>query len=87
MASNSGVATLRNFCWVGSPQKCLLGNLPKPGCLGQNTPKRLAALPPLSHRFLNLFDGISRHKKTADKNLLSLLNSKQFNCLITKWKF
>ena len=52
MASNSGVATLRNFCWAAGPQKCLLGSLPKPGSLGQNVPKRLAALPPLSRRFL-----------------------------------
>ena len=36
MASNSGVATLRNFCWAVGPQKCLLGSLPKPGSLGQN---------------------------------------------------
>ena len=51
-ASNSGVATLRNFCWAAGPQKCLLGSLPKPGSLGQNVPKRLAASPPLSRLFL-----------------------------------
>ena len=34
------------------PQKCLLGSLPKPGSLGQNVPKRLAASPPLSRLFL-----------------------------------
>ena len=46
------MATLRNFCWAAGPQKCLLGSLPKPGSLGQNVPKRLAASPPLSRWFL-----------------------------------
>ena len=40
------------FWLAGGRQKCLLGSLPKPGSLGQNVPKRLAASPPLSRLFL-----------------------------------
>ena len=41
-----------HFWLAEGRQKCLLGSLPKPGSLGQNVPKRLAASPPLSRRFL-----------------------------------
>ena len=39
MASNSGVATLRNFCRAQGPQKCLLGISPNPLYFGTNCPK------------------------------------------------
>ena len=39
MASNSGVATLRNFCRAQGPQKCLLGSSPNPLYFGTNCPK------------------------------------------------
>ena len=39
MASNSGVATLRNFCWAVGPQKCLLGSSPNPQDFGTKCPK------------------------------------------------
>ena len=38
-ASNSGVATLRNFCRAQGPQKCLLGSSPNPLYFGTNCPK------------------------------------------------
>ena len=37
--SNSGVATLRNFCRAQGPQKCLLGSSPNPLYFGTNCPK------------------------------------------------
>ena len=43
MASNSGVATLRNFCRAQGPQKCLLGSSPNPLYFGTNCPKAPAA--------------------------------------------
>lgn len=39
MASNSGVATLRNFCRAQGPQKCLLGRSPNPLYFGTNCPE------------------------------------------------
>ena len=39
MASNSGVATLRNFCRAQGPQKCLLGSSPNPLYFGTNCPE------------------------------------------------
>ena len=39
MASNSGVATLRNFCRAQGPQKCLLESSPNPLYFGTNCPK------------------------------------------------
>ena len=39
MASNSGVATLRNFCRAQGPQKCLLGSSPNQLYFGTNCPK------------------------------------------------
>ena len=38
-ASNSGVATLQNFCRAQGPQKCLLGSSPNPLYFGTNCPK------------------------------------------------
>lgn len=38
-ASNSGVATLQNFCRARGPQKCLLGSSPNPLYFGTNCPK------------------------------------------------
>ena len=76
MASNSGVATLRNFCWAVGPQKCLLGSLPKPGSLGQNVPKRLAASPPLSRLFLIMIGPSIKAVDFIYTKLLGQQNSK-----------
>ena len=77
MASNSGVATLRNFCWAAGPQKCLLGSLPKPGSLGQNVPKRLAASPPLSRLFLIMIGPSIKAVDFIYTKLLGQQNSKE----------
>lgn len=51
-ASNSGVATLRNFCWARARKNACWGASPNPATLGQNVPKQMAASPPLSRLFL-----------------------------------
>ena len=49
------------------PQKCLLGSLPRPGSLGQNVPKRLAASPPLLRRFFIYLLVSTASKKVVGK--------------------